>query len=83
MDDGVSPLSDDTQGFVNLLHCSLSNPHLGEKLLLEPDLGSVVDRLQAHHDEAPAPSGTLAGVLACLLPVEHGQVFLITSSYSL
>ena len=68
---------------VNLLHCCLSNPHLGEKLLLEPDLGSVVDGLQAHHDEAPAPSGTLAGVPACLLPVEHGQVFLITSSYSL
>ena len=68
---------------VNLLHCSLSNPHLGEKLLLEPDLGSVVVGLQSHDDEAPAPSGTLAGVLTGLLPVEHGQVSLRTSSYSL
>ena len=65
--DGVSPLSEGT------LWCELAlllpvkhghvSPDLGKVLLLEPDLGSVVDGLQAHDNYAPAP-------------VEHGQVSL-------
>ena len=49
-------------GLLPVKHGHVS-PDLGEVLLLEPDLGSVVDGLQAHDNYAPAP-------------VEHGQVSL-------